>query len=369
MTLPTECAASPVRWTAQSDDLHALALRRLDELTKPRGSLGRLESVIARICAIQGTLEPRLEPASVLLFAADHGIATEPVSAYPRAVTTQMVHNFLAGGAAVNVLARIHDCELRVVDVGVDADLPEHPLLESRRVGRGTENLRYAPAMTPGQLEAALEVGAATARAALDRGARVLVLGEMGIGNTSCAALLCAALTGAPLEHCVGPGTGLDAAGLERKRAILSAAWRRHQAQHPAPALGEPPTPGAVRALLGSLGGFEIAALVGALLATRGRGCVVLVDGCAVTAAAATARALEPRSLEHCLFAHRSSEPAHGLLLQWLGVEPLLDLELRLGEGSGALLALPVLRAAVALFTDMATFDSAGVSRASGAPS
>lgn len=341
-------------------DPYRAALERLDSLTKPRGSLGRLEPLVARICAIQGTSEPQLDPVAVLLFAADHGIATEPVSAYPRAVTAQMVRNFLTGGAAASVLARLFGCDLRVIDVGVDAQLPEHPALESRRVARGTANLVHEPAMSEAELDAAITAGAAAARAALMRGARTLVLGEMGIGNTSCAALLGAALTGAPLDRCIGAGTGLDAAGLTRKRAILQNAWQRHCAAFGAPT--HEVSPSAVRTLLRSLGGFEIAALVGAILATRATGTIVLIDGVTVTVAAGCALRLERDAIRHCLFAHRSAEPAHAFLLTMLDAEPLLALEMRLGEGSGALLALPLLRAAVALFREMATFDSAGVS-------
>lgn len=353
---------------ADPDTIRVLALRRLDALTKPLGSLGRLEPAVAQVCAIQRTLAPRLEPAVALLFAADHGIAAEAVSAYPRAVTAQMVCNFLAGGAAASVLSRRFGCELRVVDVGVDAPLPDHPSLERRKVACGTANLLHGAAMSAAQLEAALAAGNDAARAALDRGARVLVLGEMGIGNTSCAALLCAALTGAPIELCTGRGTGLGDDAFERKRAILRAAWRRHVDDCGGRAAAGPFSATEARAALCSLGGFEVAALAGAILATRASGCAVLIDGVTVTAAAACAHALEVDALEHCLFAHRSAEPAHALLLRHLGVEPLLDLDMRLGEGSGALLALPILQAALALFAEMATFEGAGVSLAVGAP-
>jgi nicotinate-nucleotide--dimethylbenzimidazole phosphoribosyltransferase len=341
----------------QRDAIRGRARQRLDSLTKPLGSLGRLEALAAELCAMQRSLQPEVDPAELLLFAADHGLASAGVSAYPRSVTAQMVQNFLAGGAAANALARLHGCALRVIDVGVDADFPSHPRLDRAAVARGTANSLEADAMSAGQRAAAFEAGAAAARAAAARGARVVLLGEMGIGNTSSAALLLAGLTGWPLARCVGPGTGLDAAGLRHKLAILEQVWTRAVAQGP---WAEDATVAAAQ-LLQRVGGFEIAALAGAAATAAQMQRVVLVDGFTVSVAVALAERLQPGTLAQCVFSHRSAETAHGALLGWLGAEPLLDLGLRLGEGSGALLALPLLRSAVAVYRDMATFGEAGV--------
>jgi nicotinate-nucleotide--dimethylbenzimidazole phosphoribosyltransferase len=319
--------------------------------------LGRLETLAAELCAMQRTLQPQVDTAELLLFAADHGLAAAGVSAYPRAVTAQMVSNFLAGGAAANVLARQLGCALRVIDVGVDADFPSHPGLERAAIARGTENSLERDAMSAEQCAAAFAAGAAAARAAVERGARLVLLGEMGIGNTAAAALLLAGLTGWPLAHCVGPGTGLDAAGLRHKLAILELVWTRAVAQGPWP----DQSADAAALLLQRFGGFEIAALAGAAATAAQLQAVVLVDGFTVSVAVALAERLEAGTLAQCVFSHRSAETAHRAVLEWLGVEPLLDLGLRLGEGSGALLALPLLRSAVALYRDMATFSEAGV--------
>ncbi len=330
--------------------VHAAALRRLDLLTKPLGALGRLEPLAARLCAIQGTLAPLLTAPQALVFAADHGAAERGVSAYPRAVTAQMVANFLSGGAAINALARLHEVPLWVIDAGVAASFAAHPLLVDAKVREGTRDYVVEAAMTAAECTDALDRGVAIGARAAAGGSRVLVLGEMGIGNTGSAALLMHGLTGRALDSCVGRGTGLDDAGVRRKIALLEAARAR------APAVTEP------RDLLREFGGYEIAMLAGCLLGGAAARCVLVVDGFTVTVAAALAARLQPAVLDYCVFAHRSAEQAHRALLQDLRVEPLLDLGMRLGEGTGALLAVPILRAAVALFTQMATFESAGVS-------
>lgn len=342
------------------EDVRQAASRRLDQLTKPPGSLGRLESLAIDLCHMQRSLRPVLDPVELLLFAADHGLASAGVSAYPPCVTAQMVRNFLEGGAAASVLAREHRCALRVVDVGVAAELDPHPQLQQFSVARGTANSLECDAMTVEQYRMAFGAGAAAARQAVERGARVVLLGEMGIGNTSAASLLLAGMTGWPLARCVGPGTGLDAAGLERKRAILERVWLRALSQGAWP--GDPGD--AAAAMMQRFGGFEIVALAAAAATAAALGSVVLVDGFVVSVAVALAERCSPGTLSQCVFSHCSAETAHRALLTWLGVTPLLDLGMRLGEGSGALLALPLLRSAVAIFRDMATFQDAGVSTA-----
>jgi nicotinate-nucleotide--dimethylbenzimidazole phosphoribosyltransferase len=330
--------------------VRAEAYRRLDRLTKPRGALGRLEPLAAQICAIQGTLGIRIVQPTGIVFAADHGVAENGVSAYPREVTVQMVANFLQGGAAISVLAKSQGIELWIVDAGVDGDCGAHPRLINAKIRRGTRNFVIQPAMTADECAAALQRGREAVRRATGAGANTLILGEMGIGNTAASAMLMHGLTGKALIDCVGRGTGLDDAGLERKQQVLAQALKRRAA------------PRDPLELLAEFGGYEIAMLAGALLEAAAHRTVILVDGFTVTVAAALAARLDPGVLAYCVFAHCSSEQAHRALLDHLNVQPLLDLGMRLGEGSGAALALSVVRAAVALFTDMATFEGAGVS-------
>jgi len=326
------------------------ALARLDRLTKPLGALGRLEPLAAQLCAIQGTLTPEVRAPHVLVFAADHGAVERGVSAYPRAVTAQMVLNFLAGGAAINVLARQHGLGLSVIDAGVDAEFGAHPALIDAKIRRGTRDYSAEPAMTREECLAALERGASIASMLVERGANALVLGEMGIGNTASSTLLMHGITGRSLELCVGRGTGLDDAGVARKLAVLKAARSR------APAVADP------IGLLMEFGGYEIAMLSGAMLGGAAKRAVIVIDGFTVTVASALAARLEPRVLDYAVFGHRSAEQAHRALLGHLGVEPLLDLGMRLGEGTGGAASVSLLRSAISLFTDMATFESAGVS-------
>ena len=335
---------SPVDEAVRAD-----AYRRLDRLTKPQGALGRLEPLAAQVCAIQATLGIRIIQPVGIVFAADHGVADSGVSAYPREVTVQMVANFLQGGAAISVLAKLQGIDLWIVDAGVDGDCGAHPRLIGAKIRRGTRNFVEQPAMTADECTTALQRGRdVVARVAA--GSNTLILGEMGIGNTAAAALLMHGLTGKALIDCVGRGTGLDDAGLERKRQVLARALQRRAA---------PPDP---LELLAEFGGYEIAMLAGALLEGAARRMLILVDGFTVSIAAALAARLDPGVLPYCVFAHCSSEHAHRALLDDLKVQPLLDLGMRLGEGSGAALALSVVRAAVALFTEMATFEGAGVS-------
>lgn len=340
-------------------DLHDFTLgvrlrHLLDHKTKPPGSLGRIESLALQIGLVLGTEAPVLSQPQLVVFAGDHGLAARGVSAYPSDVTWQMVENFLAGGAAVSVLARQHGIALTVVDCGVRHDFAPRPGLLLRKVAPGTADALDGPAMTPAQCRQAIEAGRGVV-AALPGNA--LLLGEMGIGNTSAASLLLARLTDSDIADCVGAGTGLDAAGQARKRGILARVLERHaDARDPLDALG-------------AFGGFEIAAMVGAVLEAAAGPRVIVVDGFIASAAVLVARALDPLVLQRCVFSHRSGERGHDLMLRHLGLDastsarPVLDLGLRLGEGSGAALVWPLLVSACALLREMASFESAGVAR------
>lgn len=325
------------------------AARRVDILTKPLGALGRLESLAVHVCAIQGTLSPRIVNPVAIVFAGDHGVAERGVSAYPRAVTAQMVKNFLAGGAAISVLARLQGMALWIVDAGVDDECGVHPRLINSKVRRGTRDFGFEAAMSASECQEALSRGKQAIAQLATQATNTVVLGEMGIGNTASSALLMHRLTGIPLAECVGRGTGLDDAGVERKRATLEAASKR---------VGSVDT----LQLLREFGGYEIAMLAGAMLAAAARRMLIIVDGFTVSVAAAIAARLDPRLLDYCVFGHCSAERAHAALLKRLEVTPLLDLGMRLGEGTGAAVALSAVRAALALFTEMATFEGAGVS-------
>jgi nicotinate-nucleotide--dimethylbenzimidazole phosphoribosyltransferase len=321
----------------------------LDHKTKPLGSLGQLEALARQIGLVLQSEQPRLVQPQMVVFAADHGLAARGVSAFPSDVTWQMVENFLAGGAAVSVLARQHGLALTVVDAGVARDIAPRPGLLVRKVAPGTADSTRGPAMTADQCGAALQAGAEVVRGLPGN---ALLLGEMGIGNTSAAALLMAKLTGLPLARCVGRGTGLDEAGLVRKLAVLEAALQRH-AEVRAPL-----------AVLASLGGLEIAMMCGAVLEAAALHRVIVVDGFIASSAVLVAQALQPRVLQRCVFAHQSDESGHADMLAHMGVQALLKLNLRLGEGSGAALAWPLLESACRILCEMASFESAGVSQA-----
>jgi nicotinate-nucleotide--dimethylbenzimidazole phosphoribosyltransferase len=329
--------------------VRAAAVRRVDILTKPLGALGRLETLAVHVCAMQGTLSPRIENPVAIVFAGDHGVADRGVSAYPRAVTAQMVKNFLGGGAAISVLARLQGMQLWIVDAGVDDDCGSHDRLINFKIRRGTRDYVAEAAMSASECREAMSRGRETIGRVAPSPSNTVILGEMGIGNTASSALLMHRLTGLPLAECVGRGTGLDDAGLERKRATLAAASQRVSSAD------------ALR-LLSEFGGYESAMLVGALLAAAARRMLIVVDGFTVTVAVALAARLDPRVLDYCVFGHASAEQAHRALLKYLEVTPLLDLGMRLGEGTGAALALATVRASLALFTEMATFEGAGVS-------
>jgi nicotinate-nucleotide--dimethylbenzimidazole phosphoribosyltransferase len=326
----------------------AAARARQDALTKPRGSLGRLESLALDLAKLQGSEYPACRSPCLLLFAGDHGVVEEGVSAYLPSATAQMVYQYISGGAAVNVLCRQHDVLLHVVDVGVDHDFASASGLWHRKVRRGTRNFLRDAAMTSEELEAALEAGADLVARVPE--SEVIGLGEMGIGNTTAASAVMAAITGWPVDDLVGLGTGISESTLARKRAVVRAGLAAH-------------TPVDATQALRRLGGFEIAALVGAIEAAARSGRLVVLDGFITGVAALVARERQPQVLTHVVAAHVGAERAHRRLLSWLGLRPLLDLELRLGEGSGAVLGLSLVQSAVRLMREMRTFEEANVPR------
>ncbi len=331
-------------------ELETRIRREIDTKTKPPGSLGRIEELALKLALCQGTLSPTADPAQLFIFAADHGLTEEGVSAWPSEITAQMVLNFLSGGAAANVFARTNQASISIVDAGVASDLPDHPNLIRFGVRKGTRNTAREDALTQEELQSVLEKSAALAHQAVVDGFRIILLGEMGIGNTSSATLVTHAITGIGIEQLSGPGAGLDDEGVRRKIEILEEVARRATA------------PLSPEIALRTFGGLEIAAMAGALIGAASAGACVLVDGFIASSAALAAVAARPEALDYVIFSHRSKEPGHHLMMEAIGTEPLIDLDLRLGEGTGALLALPLLRCACAMLTDMATFESAGVS-------
>lgn len=330
---------------------------RLDSLTKPIGSLGRLESIASQMFAICSGRIPLPLRRAVYVFAADHGVTAEGVSAYPREVTAQMVLNFVAGGAAINVLARLHDVQLTVVDVGVDAEFEPAPGLCRMKVRRGSGNMLHEPALTHEDLTAAIEAGIHLAQAAKDQGQTLVAVGEMGIGNTTSASAIAALLTKRRVGEVTGCGAGLDPAGRDRKLNILRRSLKSHFG-----ASVETPEP---LEILRCVGGLEIAAMTGFILCAASNRMAVVCDGFISTAAASIAHAIAPEVGGYLFAGHCSEEPGHGHLLRHLGLSPILKLGMRLGEGTGAVLAMPLIESSVRLFTEMATFSSAGVSTAS----
>jgi nicotinate-nucleotide--dimethylbenzimidazole phosphoribosyltransferase len=338
-----------------SPALDAALWHKINQKTKPLGALGRLESLAFQLGRIQQSLNPSVSIARVVVFAGDHGLAQEGVSAYPQEVTWQMVMNFLGGGAAVCVLARTLGMQLQVVDAGVNHDFGPLEGLIHAKIGPGTRNAAEQLAMTLDQVQQALCRGQAMMHQAREQGCRVVAFGEMGIANTSAASLLLHKLAGVPLAQAVGRGTGVDDAGLSHKLAVLTRAAAR-TADHLAP-----------QQALAEYGGFEIAMMVGAMLGAAEMGMLVLVDGFIASSAMLVAHRMAPAVLDYAVFAHQSAESGHQALLAALGAEPLLSLGLRLGEGTGAVLAWPLVQAAAAMLNDMASFESAGVAGREGA--
>jgi nicotinate-nucleotide--dimethylbenzimidazole phosphoribosyltransferase len=339
--------------TPPDSDAEKAATARLDSLTKPPGSLGRLEEIVRRYAAIRHDASATMGRGAIAVFVADHGVADAGVSAFPKAVTLEMLRNIGAGGAAISVLARRFNYELIVTDVGVETDTSTTPFqgVAYRRVGAGTKNFLDQPAMSPEQAGQSIEIGIDVANYAAKRGATVIGLGEMGIANSTSAAAILSAVTGVAPARIVGRGTGIDDTGLRRKIEVVEAGLKRHQA-----ALNDG------MAMLAAIGGFEIAAMAGVCLGGAAAHVPVMIDGFIATAAAAAAMKIRPDLGAHLFFGHRSAEGGHSLVLEALGVRPLLDLDMRLGEGTGAALAMNVIESAIALFHQMATFASAGVS-------
>jgi len=329
-----------------------MAQMHLDTLTKPPGSLGRLESLASWVIQVTGKMPPPPSKMLLFTFAADHGVTAEGVSAYPKAVTAQMVLNFLEGGAAINVLARHAGAEVRVVDMGVDYDFSWHPKLIHRKIRRGTDNMAKGPAMSRASAIDAMMIGVALAREAAKEGASLLGTGEMGIGNTTASSAITAVMTGTPVAHVTGRGTGIGDEALALKQEVIRKAITLNDADSADP-IG----------ILAKVGGFEIGGIVGLILGAAAFRVPIIIDGFISTAAALIAVALKPALKSYLLAAHQSAEPGHQIALASLGLKPLLSFEMRLGEGTGAALAMSMVEAALRIFTEMATFEQAGVSQ------
>ncbi|MBO1531564.1 nicotinate-nucleotide--dimethylbenzimidazole phosphoribosyltransferase [Psychrobacter sp. F1192] len=343
---------APTIANIENKDLRQQLQQIIDSKTKPLGALGRLESLGLQLGMIQGTTTPHIEQPQIRVFAADHGLTKHGTSAYPSAVTAQMVYNFLQGGAAINVLARQHNIELKVVDAGVNTDFANspfkgHPQLLDYKVRHGSRDALSESAMTNAECLTALESGMAVVN---NLAGNLLIVGEMGIGNTSAASLLLARLGDVPIADCIGRGTGLDDVGLQHKQSVLTQILQRHQkAQAPLE-------------VLAALGGLEIAMMAGALIQGASERRILLIDGFIASSALLVAERLAPGVAQYAVFAHHSVEPGHAHLLKLLQAEPLLDMDMRLGEGSGAALAYPLLQSACAIINEMASFSDAGVS-------
>ncbi len=343
---------APTIANIENNELYQQLQQIVDQKTKPLGALGRLETLAMHLGMIQGTTTPQITQPQIRVFAADHGLTKHGTSAYPSAVTAQMVYNFLQGGAAINVLARQHHMELKVVDAGVDADFSNSPFkdyaqLLDYKVRHGSRDALTEPAMTAEECLAALENGMDVVK---NMAGNLLIVGEMGIGNTSAASLLLAKLGDIPINACIGRGTGLGDAGLKHKASILTQVLARHsEAQTPFD-------------ILAALGGLEIAMMAGALMQAASERRILLIDGFIASSALLAAERLAPGVAQYAVFAHHSVEPGHTHLLKLLNAEPLLNMGMRLGEGSGAALAYPLLQSACAIINEMASFNDAGIS-------
>ncbi|MGB9885966.1 MAG: nicotinate-nucleotide--dimethylbenzimidazole phosphoribosyltransferase [Moorellales bacterium] len=334
-----------------NEEARRAARLRLDDLTKPQGSLGRLEDLAAHLAAITGEALPELPKKAAVLMAADHGVAEEGVSAFPQEVTAQMVANFARGGAAMSVLSRHVGAELVVVDIGVARDLPLIPGVLSRKVAYGTRNFTRGPAMTRQEAEQAVAVGLEVAREVVGRGARLVALGDMGIANTSASTAIAAVYSGLPVAELTGRGTGVDDERLKKKIRCLEQALAENR-----------PDPRDAWDVLCKVGGLEIAGLAGVAIGVAAARGAVLVDGLISAAAALIAVGLAPPVRDYLLASHQSAEPAHRVMLELMGLKPILFMDLRLGEGTGAALVMPIVEAAVKILREMATFGEAGVS-------
>ena len=322
--------------------------RKIDLKTKPLGSLGKLERMALKIGLIQNSLSPELRRPTHIVFAGDHGLADEGVSPYPKEVTFQMVMNFLGGGAAINVFCRQHDIVLKVVDAGVDHDFPKDANLIHAKIAKGTKNILKEPAMSADLCKKAMDKGREIVNDEFTNGCNIISFGEMGIGNTSAASLLMSKYLGLSIEDCTGRGTGHDDEGLKKKTAILKEASLKHTVTEP-------------EHILAAYGGFEIAMMCGAMLQAKNNGMVIVVDGFITTASLLAAYQMDKSIPDNCIFSHCSGEKGHKAMLDHLGVEALVDLKLRLGEGTGAAVIYPLIKSSVLFLNEMASFESAGV--------
>lgn len=339
---------------ALDQTLKTALIDKINHKTKPTGALGQLENIALQLGLIQQTLTPKLQNPSILVFAGDHGIAHSGVSPYPQAVTAQMVLNFLQGGAAINVFARQNAMALRVIDSGVNHQFEPHDSLLNAKVGMGTRNFLYEQAMTLDECVLAIQRGAEIVSAEIAQGTNVFGFGEMGIANTSSASCIMSVMCTLPIEICVGRGTGLDDTGVIKKTTLLAQALQLHNLDSGDPAH-----------VLATFGGFEIAMMVGAMLQAAEKSCLLLIDGFISTAALLVAVKMQPNILAYCIFSHCSDESGHQRMLKFLNAKPLLHLDLRLGEGTGAALAYPLIVGGVNFLNEMASFDSANVSQKS----
>jgi len=338
-----------------SEEAMAAARARQDQLTKPQGSLGRLEELSILVAGITGNPRPLIHHKAIIVLAGDHGVAAEGVSAYPQEVTAQMVYNFLRGGAGINVLARHIRARVVVVDAGVAMDLEPNPGLKVRKIGYGTANIASGPAMSREQAVQALEMGISLVEEELSRGLDIVGTGDMGIANTTPAAAIAAAITGLPVSEVTGRGTGIDDAALARKVAVIERALAVNK-----------PDPEDGIDVLAKVGGFEIGGIAGVVLGAAAHRIPVVIDGFISTAGALIAATICPGVVPYCIAAHNSAEAGHRAMLKYLGLKPLLDLEMRLGEGTGAALAISLVEAACKVLNEMATFAEAGVSEKEG---
>lgn len=339
--------------------LRPLLQSKIDGKTKPLGALGRLEEVALNIGLIQKSLRPKLHQPTIIVFAADHGITKEGVSSYPPEVTQQMVHNFLAEGAAINVLSKAHDIKVLVVDAGVNFDFEAHPKLVHAKVAHGTANMLHQPAMSVEQRDKAIRQGRSIVAEVAAKGCNIVGFGEMGIGNTSASSLIISLLGNLPIEACVGMGTGHEDNHLEHKREVLEKVRLAYYENCSPNCSGEP------LHILRMVGGFEIAQMMGGMLEAAQRGMTIMVDGFISTAAFILAWTLEENIKNYAFFSHLSNEQGHRWMLEHINAKPLLNLDMRLGEGSGIAVAYPLMVSAVAFLNEMASFSSAGVSQES----
>ena len=322
---------------------------KIDFKTKPKGSLGQLEDIALQVGLIQNTLSPEIKNPALLVFVADHGVADEKISAYPKEVTYQMALNFSTGGAAINVFCKQNNINLKVIDAGVDFNFPEESCIINAKIAHGSKNMRHEPAMSFEECELAMEKGAEFAQREAKKGCNTIAFGEMGIGNTSSSSLLMSKFTGIDIEKCTGSGTGLEKPAMDRKIKILREISEKYSTVSPIEALA-------------TFGGLEIAMMTGAILEAKKLGMIILVDGFIVTAATLTACQFNSKVRENTIFCHQSGEKGHTLMLEHFKAEPILNLRMRLGEGTGAALALPIVQSAINFVNQMASFEDAGVS-------